>query len=150
MKVIFLADVRGVGRRSEVKEVSPGYARNFLFENKLAIPATPAAIKQLEDSIRAKERYEAAETTQLKRLADALKEKKLVFPVKTDDTGRVFGSVNKETIITGMREAGLITKEQHIGIILSHPLKELGEHQVEIDLRKGVRGKLTVILQKQL
>jgi large subunit ribosomal protein L9 len=148
MKVIFLADVRGVGRRSEIKEVSPGYARNFLFENKLAIPATPAAIKKLEDSLRAQERYEAAETTQLKRIADKMKEEKLVFKVKSDDTGRVFGSVNKEMILTGLRDTGLITTE-HIGVVLNHPLKELGEHQVEIDLRKGVRAKLTVILQKQ-
>jgi large subunit ribosomal protein L9 len=148
MKVILLKDVHNIGYRLEVKEVSSGYARNFLFPNNLAIMATPSALKQLEEERGQKEKNEAEIISHLNHLAESLRDRKLVIPVRTDDHGRVFGSVSKETILKGLREAGLVTKER-VEIFLPHPLKEVGEYIVEVDLKKGIKTKLTVALQRQ-
>ncbi len=149
MKVIFLQDVRGVGRRSEIKEVSPGYARNFLFPKKLAVLATPELVVEFEKKKEFEKKSEAELLVHLKELAQKLKENKVSIPVKTDAHGRIFGSVTKEAILQDMKDRGVITVEK-IEIILSRPLKKVGEYEVEVDLKKGIRSKLTVILQKQV
>lgn len=148
MKVIFLTDVRNVGKKSEVKEVSPGYARNFLFQNKLAVPATPDELKKLEANRQAQARNETETVNHLRQLAAVIKNEKLVLKVKTDATGHTFGSVSRDMILSGLRAAGIITTER-IEIKLPHPLKEIGDHQIEVDLKKGITTTLVVTLQKQ-
>lgn len=147
MKVIFLSDVRNVGKKFEVKEVSDGYARNFLFPNKLAETATPAAIKKLETMRAAHEKEDKEELAHLESLARKINETKIQFEVKVDRSGAVFGSVNKESILKALREHKLIGAER-IDIDLKYPIKELGEFSVPIDLKKGVAAKLGVIVVK--
>lgn len=149
MKVIFLQDVRGVGRRSEIKEVSPGYARNFLLPNKLAVIATPELVAEFEKKKEYEKKSEVELLIHLKELAKKLKETRISLPVKTDAHGRIFGSVTKEIILQNMKDKGIITVEK-IEVVLPRPLKEIGEYEVEIDLKKGIRSKATVILQKQV
>lgn len=145
MKVIFLSDVRNVGKKHDIKEVSDGYARNFLFPNALAEQATPSAIKKI-DSIKAEHQKEDREVhTHLEALAKKINETKIQFELKADKSGAVFGSVNKETILKAMREHKLIGAER-IDIDLKYPIKELGEFVVPIDLKKGVTAKLGVVL----
>lgn len=147
MKVIFLSDVRNVGKKYDVKDVSDGYARNFLFPNKLADVATPAAIKRLE-SMRAEHEKEDKDVLKhLEALAQKLNQTKLQFELKADKSGVVFGSVNKESILKGLREHKLIGAER-VDIDLKYPIKELGEYVVPIDLKKGVVAKLGVIVAK--
>lgn len=145
MKVIFLSDVRNVGKKHDIKEVSDGYARNFLFPNALAEQATPSAIKKI-DSIKAEHQKEDREVhAHLEALAKKINETKIQFELKADKSGAVFGSVNKETILKAMREHKLIGAER-IDIDLKYPIKELGEFVVPIDLKKGVTAKLGVVL----
>ncbi len=147
MKVIFLSDVRNVGKKYEIRDVSDGYARNFLFPNKLAETATPAAIKKLE-SVKAEHEKEDKEAlAHLQSLAKKINETKIQFEVKTDRSGAVFGSVNKETIMKALREHKLIGAER-VDIDLKYPIKDLGEYSVPIDLKKGVAAKLGVIVVK--
>ncbi|MEK7094015.1 MAG: 50S ribosomal protein L9 [Patescibacteria group bacterium] len=148
MKVIFLKDVRGVGRRSEIKEVSSGYARNFLFPNSLAIVATEGELKKVEENREAKDKSEAQLAVHRKELAEKLKDQRITFLVKADDRGRIFGSVSKDTILSGLREAGFITDEV-VEVLLPHPLKDIGEYILEVDLRRGVGATIIVILQRQ-
>lgn len=85
----------------------------------------------------------------LEALAERLRERTLLFELKTDEsTGAVFGSVNKEAILKALRANGLITTER-VDIKLEHPLKALGSYEVEVDLKKGVRERLKLILRKQ-
>lgn len=147
MKVIFLSDVRNVGKKHDIKDVSDGYARNFLFPNKLAEPGTPAAIKNLE-SIKATHEKEDKELHgHLEAIARKINETKIQFELKADRSGVVFGSVNKESILKALREHKLIGAER-IDIDLKYPIKELGEYSVPIDLKKGVTAKLGVIVIK--
>ena len=148
MKVILLEDVKKIGNRFDVKEVSDGYARNFLIPNGLADVATAAALKELE---KRKEKMEKEDHELMKRLEEIsrlLKDRSLEFPVKTGANGEVFGSVTKEMILKGLRDSGLLRTER-AEIKLERPLKELGEHKVELHLKKGIKAELKVILLEQ-
>jgi large subunit ribosomal protein L9 len=147
MKVIFLDDVRNVAKKYDIKEVSDGYARNFLFPNKLAENATPEAIKKLESMKAAHEKEDKEAHAHLEALARKIGKTKIKFELKADKSGALFGAVNKETILKAMREHKLIGAER-IDIDLKYPIKELGEHVVPIDLKKGVMAKLGVVVVK--
>ena len=147
MKVILLSDVRNVGKKHDMKDVSAGYARNFLFPNALAEPATPAALKRIEFLTAEHEKENREVRAHLEALAKKINETKIQFELKADKSGAVFGSVNKETILKALREHKLIGAER-IDIDLKYPIKELGEFVVPIDLKKGVTAKLGVILMK--
>ena len=148
MKVIFLDDVRNVGKKYDIKDVSDGYARNFLFPNKLAEAASPEAIKKLESMKAVHEKEDKETLAQLEAVAQKINETKIQFVVKTDKSGAVFGSVNKESILKALREHKLIGTER-IDIDLKYPIKELGEYVVPIDLRKGVVAKLGVVVKSE-
>lgn len=143
MKVIFIQDARGIAKKYDVKDVSDGYARNFLFANKLAEPATPAALKKLEQ-LRAE--HNAAEEAVMRQLHEAKRQMEsitLQFALKTDKSGAPFASVNKDTILTALREHRLVTTERP-SIDLKYPIKDFGEHTVPVDLKKGVVAQLKI------
>jgi large subunit ribosomal protein L9 len=145
MKVILLQDVRNIGKKFEVKEVSDGYARNFLFPNKFAEAATDMAMKRL-DAMKAEHEKEDAELTKrLHEIKKKINDMRLQFPVKTGKDGSVFGSVNKEAVLKALRDHGVVTKE-HIGVTLEHPIKELGLFTVPIDLKKGITAELKIVV----
>ncbi len=145
MKIILLKDVRGVGKKSEVRVVSDGYARNFLIPRGLARPATQGALKELS-TLKAKTDGEEGELRKrLATLTERLRDRTLELHLKTNEEGKIFGSVTKDTILSAMRDAGLITKER-VSIELDHPLKELGEYKIPIDLKKGVKTVLKIKL----
>ncbi len=148
MKVIFVQDVRGVAKRYDVKDVSDGYARNFLFANKLAEPATPGALKKIE-AMRAEHR--AAEETLMKQLMEVKRQMESVtlqFALKTDKSGAPFASVNKDTILSALRDHKFITTERP-AIELKYPIKDFGEHTVPVDLKKGVVAHLKIQVVKE-
>ena len=148
MKVIFLQDVRGVGRRHETKDVSDGYARNFLLPNKLAEPATSAALKKIEEM---KAVHDAADAALMKELEGAKREMESVileFPLKADKSGAPFASVNKDTILKALRDHKFVTTER-LSIELKYPIKEFGDHLVPIDLKKGVKANLKIRVVKE-
>ena len=132
MKVLLLKDVKNVGRKNEIKEVSEGYARNFLFARKLAIPADSGGLK-VKASIDAKEQALIEKYhTESKRLeADTLE-----FKVKGGEKGEVFGSVSAEDIRKALAGKGY----GEVKIDLEKPIRKTGEQEVVIDFGKGVRG----------
>lgn len=139
MKVILLSDVRGLGKKNDVKNVSDGYARNFLFPNKLARAADADGLGEL--NVHQKNEHETEE--RLKTVARLISERELEFKLKTDKKGAIFGSVTKEEILNGLRDAGLTTKDR-IEIKIPKPLKEMGAHEVEAHLKKGIVAKLKI------
>ena len=148
MKVVFLQDVQDIAKKYEVKDVSGGYARNFLIPRKLAVPATVSALKEVEQKRARREKEDAAARAHLGEVVSHLNENSLEFTLKGDKKGSVFGSVTKEMILKAMREHGWIGKER-VSVFLEHPLKEAGTHVVPVDLKKGVRGKLNVVIRLQ-
>ncbi len=144
MKVILLKDVRDLGKKNDVKNVSDGYGKNFLIAKGLAKLATDSGLKDVE----VKHSYEEKDEHHLKQLTKTISENILEFYLKTDKHGSVFGSVNKDEILTGLRSANLITNDR-IEIKIPKPIKELGDHEVEFSLRKGISGKLKIRLHPQ-
>ena len=149
MKVILLQDVRGIGRKNEVKEVSDGYARNFLFVNKLAKPATGTALKDLDAMKKKREVDDIELKKHLESLARKINETSMQFTVKADASGAVFGSITKEMIQKALREQRLVTTER-LDVEMERPIKELGTHKVKIDLKKGIEATLGIIIRKEV
>lgn len=146
MKIILLGEVLNIGKKYDIKEVSGGYARNYLFPRKLAVIASPAALKTLEAKRAAFNKKEAEIKKELESVAKELDGRKLIFPVKADESGAVYGSVNKEDILNGLRDAEMVRKYR-VEVKIDRPLKTLGEHDVEVDFKKGVAAKIKVVLE---
>jgi len=141
MRVILLANVKGVGQKNEVKNVADGYARNFLIARKLAVAADVAGmgVKMSAD------KKEQAEIDRLEELAKKLAANPLTFSIKTGQHKEVFGSVSKRDIEQALKKQGVGEGE----IILEHPIKSTGEHKVEISFGKGVSIKIKVIVNTE-
>lgn len=145
MKVILLADVRGLGKKWDVKDVSDGYAKNALIPKNLAKAATPEDIKNLDAQKALQLKRAKEEREKLLKLAGELRKKELKFLVKTGEKKEVFGSVTGDMIKIALRKEGIEADK----INLAKPIRELGEHEVEIALGMGVSGKVKAILLPQ-
>lgn len=148
MKVILLQDIRGIGKKHDVKDVSDGHAKNFLFPRGLARPATQEALKELAMVQQNEARNDAELEKRLREIARTLKDHFIEFPVKADEKGSVFGSVTKEMILKTLREHQWLGPER-AEILLDHPLKELGEHNIKIILAKGIETEIKITLRSQ-
>jgi large subunit ribosomal protein L9 len=147
MKIILLDDVAKVGRRGDVREVSEGYARNFLIPKRLALTATAGNLKNLD---RIKQQQEA-KADRIKSDAEALRGRieGLVFEVtrQASEEGKLFGSVTAQDIADFL--AGQGVKVERRRIQLEEPIKALGESLVPIRLHPEVTAQLRVNVARQ-
>ncbi|AQP53902.1 50S ribosomal protein L9 [Vagococcus penaei] len=145
MKVIFLQDVKGKGKKGEVKDVAVGYAQNFLLKKGLAKEATPQALSELKGKNKAKEKEEAellAESEQLKEIIE--KEGfEVVLKSKAGEDGRLFGSIPSKQIADALEKQHKIKVDKR-KMELNQPIKALGYTNVPIKLHKQVTAKLRV------
>lgn len=142
MKVILLDDVRTVGRRGEVKDVSDGYARNFLIPKKLALSATAGNLKNL-DHIK---RQQDAKAGRIKADAEGVRARieALTYEERrqASDEGKLFGSVTAQDIVDFLGRHGLPVERRRV--LLDEPIKALGETAVGIRLHADVTAQLNV------
>ena len=144
MKVIFKEDVRGVGRKYEVKNVADGYARNFLLLRGKAEQATGAAILRAE---KAREKHLAAEAAGGEAVR-ALSGTTLSLVAKANEKGALFAGVGIDDIIALIKkEKGVAVSPAHIGI--SEPIKHTGEHVVLLLAEGKQVGTLSLIIEKE-
>ena len=139
MKVILLGDVKGVGRKNEIKDVADGYGRNFLLARKLAVAADESGMS-IKNAADAKEK---AEHDHLQGIADSLSKMAFEFPVKMGAHKEVFGSVSRRDIEEAILARGIVEGE----VKLDHPIKATGEHKVEIAFGKGVKGFIKIVVR---
>ena len=146
MKVIFLKDVPRVGKRHDIKEISDGYAVNFLFPRKLAEMATPKAIIELEK--RKKEiviEREVKESLLEKHLTD-IKGKTIILHKKADDKGHLFSAIHERELSEElMKEHKADVGEEFID--LEKPIKELGEFEIPVMI-KGKKSFFKLKVEK--
>lgn len=144
MKVILLSDVSKLGRKFDVKEVNSGHALNFLIPKKLAVAATPAALKRLETE---KNRNDAERKIQEELLVKNLSEidgKTLNIKEKVNEKGHLFASLHKEEIAQKLAEITRVEIDPE-NLVMEHPIKEAGEHEVEIKIgEKSAKIKVVV------
>lgn len=144
MKVIFIADVKGKGKKGEVKEIKDGYA-NFLITNGKALPANNANMKALEGKQKRKEKDRQKEIEEAKILVKELKDKEIKIPVKAGEGGRLFGSVSSKQIVEELKKQhGLKIEKKKI--ILPHAIQALGYTNVKVKLHNTVEGTIKVHL----
>jgi large subunit ribosomal protein L9 len=148
MKVIFLKHVAGKGEKDEVKEISDGYARNFLLPQGLAVIATPDKLRAIENRKKHNAEEDAAVRTRIESRIRELKGKTIEFIVKTDEKGTVFGSITKEKIEQALRAHGF-TGSDRIEVALSHPIKQTGDQEVAVKFHKDLEAKITVRVAPQ-
>lgn len=137
MKIILLDAVEKVGEKGEVKEVKKGYFRNFLFPRNLAKMATDEEILRIEKEMEKREEKEAKELALLQSKADKLKSTPITIEVRLIAGRKIFGSVKAKQIA---QLIGLKTKQLRI----AKPIKEAGEHQVVVNLGKGIKTEVVV------
>ena len=133
MKVIFTTDVPGSGRRGEVKNVSDGFARNYLLPKKLARPATDKAERELQSAEALKKREAEARNASLKQLGVKLTGQPIRLQAKASESGTLFEGIRREDIARKITEVSGVAVEPS-AVVLEHPLKQIGEHQVPIKL----------------
>lgn len=137
MKVILLQDIRGVGKRYDIKDVRDGYAINFLIAKKFAIQATPHEIARRD----AQKYEEQDEIRRLQQQAERMKKEILSFTLKTGARGEVFNSVTKDSIIKMLAEKG---SEGIKEIVLEKPIRARGTHTVTVRLKHGIPTVITI------
>ena len=131
MKVVLLKDVAKIGKANEVKEVSNGYALNFLIPKKMAKTATTGNIKQAEQiKIELEAKKQIQKDLLLKNFGD-VKDAKITISAKASDKGHLFSGIHKEEITTALKEQTGLDIEPDF-IQLEHPVKEIGEHEIEV------------------
>ena len=133
MQVILLQDIEKVGLRGEVVDVARGYARNFLVPRKLAEPASPARVAELQKRAAQRARQEAGTFEQARDLAALLERAELRFEVKAGPTGSLFGSVTPTDLADEIwRIAKVRVDRRKIG--LGDPIKKIGRYEVPVEL----------------
>lgn len=147
MKVILLQDVGGVGRKYEVKDVSDGYARNFLFPRGLAKPATKQAIKELERMKTKEMQKKEFEIRQYRDIAECLKKEPLVFKIKVGEKGKAFGSVGISDIAKALQKHNVPVKKEWIE--LEKPIKNTGEKIVKIKFPHEILGEAKIVVESE-
>jgi len=147
MRVVLLQDVENLGKKYEIKNVKPGYARNFLIPRGLARLATKKtiewAISQREKEIKIVEE----KLKEIKKLASEIEGKKIVIPVKVGEKEQLFEAVNCQKISEKLKEMGFTIEKSQIN--LPQPLKELGEFPIEISLGYNLKSRIKLVITKK-
>ncbi len=148
MKVILQQDVKGKGKKGQMINVADGYARNFLFTNNLAIPATEGAVTVMKMQEKAKQRQIAEETAQAQANAEKLKACIVKLTAKAGAAGKLFGSVTTKEIAEGLQAQHGIAVEKNC-IEVSDPIKSFGTFEVKCKLGHGVTGVIHLVVAEQ-
>ena len=147
MKIILLDDVATLGRRGEVRDVSDGYARNYLLPHKLALHATPANLKNLEQIKARHESQVARLKADAETQAQAIEALHFTQARQASDEGRLFGSVGRADLTAFLAQGGVEVERRRIG--LDEPIKTLGEFSVPICLHADVTAQLKVSVTRE-
>lgn len=143
MKVILLKDIRKLGKKDEVVEVSDGYARNFLIKNKSAIAYTKGSAKVLDHQMEERAKQEAQLKKEAEKLKEELKNVTLEFKLSAGKNGAVFGSVSSKQIVEALTKKGYKIDKRKLQ--MDQSISSLGTTRVKVDLYHGqVMGEIVV------
>jgi len=147
MKVILLEDVKGKGKKGEVKEFATGYA-NFLLKSKKAIQATPKNLTKMEREKKENQALAASQLEDAKVFKENIEKLEVVINVKAGEQGRVFGSVNTKAIADAFKSQHSITLDKR-KMELANDIKGLGVQKVPVAIHPEVKATLTVKVEAE-
>ena len=144
MKVILLINIKNLGNKGDIRDVSEGYARNFLFPKKLAGIATDEVLLKVNLEKKEVEKKEKEVEERMRKLAGDLRNKKITIKTKSEK-GKLFGSITAKDIAREIKNAEFEINEKNI--ILKEPIRTTGERKIVIDLGKNIHSEITLDIQ---
>lgn len=148
MKVVFLEDVPNVGKAGQIKEVAEGYGRNYLIPRKLAMPARPQDIKDVEAKIKTRARIAAKTEVEMRTLADDLKGKVITLKARAGQQARLYGSITSADISEALiKQLGANVEKRKIE--MAEPIHQLGTYEVQIRLAKDITTSVKVAVESE-
>ena len=148
MKVVLLEDLPGKGKAGEIKEVSKGYARNFLLPHGLALVATPTVIKQVESRLEGERLEEDIDRDKLVELAQQIEGKEIRFKARMGAGERLFGSITAADVAEELSQAiGSVIDKKKIDIEKS--LRKTGSYEVAVKLASDLNPQITVVIEEE-
>ena len=146
MKVLILKNLNTLGKKGEFKEVSEGYARNFLFPQGFAIAADSKQAKNVQEQIDKEKREKSGSSVPIAKLAKMVKNIVLNFEERADEKGHFFASISRDRLARVLEEKGIMVKSKNIQ--LDQPIKTAGEYKIEIIFSNGTKGELRVVAKE--
>ncbi|MDI6735445.1 MAG: 50S ribosomal protein L9 [bacterium] len=147
MQIILQDDISGVGKKGEIKNVSEGYARNFLIPKGLGIPATESNLKKLQEDKKRIAVLAQREKESALEFSQGLKNISITINRKSGEGNKIFGSVTKEDIVEALSKKGFKIDKKMVDI--SQPIKLLGVYTIPIKLHKEVETKVSLRVVKE-
>lgn len=147
MKVIFLKDLKGQGKKNEIKEVSDGYATNYLIKNGYAVKYTKSSSDKRDEEIHNNKLLDEENTKKANDIKKKLEKEKITFKVSSGKDGKVFGSISSKQIYDKLVELGYNVDKKKI--IIKDSLSSLGMFYVDVELYKKVVAKVRIELIKK-
>jgi large subunit ribosomal protein L9 len=139
-EVILTDNVPGLGAEADVVKVRRGYARNYLLPRGKAYEVTPAALRQLDNLKKKRAEREARELNEAEEIARKIGKAHLTFTLATGESGKAFGSITAQDIVTRMKNELGLEIDRH-KIVLERPIKDTGEHEIAIKLHHDVTAQ---------
>ncbi|MDL2328109.1 50S ribosomal protein L9 [Ruminococcaceae bacterium OttesenSCG-928-A11] len=146
MKVVLLQDVKNVGKKDELHEVSDGYGRNFLIPRKLAVAADSGEINKVMSKEAARKHHQEEAVAAARAVAESLSGKTFVMRVKGGQSGRLFGSVTLKDIAAELAKQGVEVDKRKLSLDVRE-IKDFGSYNVEAKIAAGVSAKFTVSVE---
>ncbi|RST70984.1 50S ribosomal protein L9 [Siminovitchia acidinfaciens] len=148
MKVIFLKDVKGRGKKGEVKDVAVGYAQNFLFKQGLAVEATPGNMANLKNQQKKEQKQEEEALQEAKNLKEKIEKLTVEIKAKSGEGGRLFGSITNKQVADELKKSHNIKVDRR-KIEMDQPIRSLGVTKVPVKLHHEVTATLNVHVVEQ-
>ena len=145
MKVILLKDVPNTGKKNDIKEVSPGFARNFLFAKGLAVTADAESLKKLELKKKVDAENAANELKETEAIIKKIEGQEVKIIVKTGSEGQLFESINKQKISDHLKELGFNVDKDDV--VLETPIKEAGEFPIKLKFAHNLEAEIRIIIK---
>lgn len=148
VKVLLIEDVEGLGKKGEIKEVSQGYANNFLFRKNLAIKATPEVINEYQQKLDSLERKRRKEEEKARQIAEVLKNAEIVLKKKSGKSGKLFGAVTQKEVVDALKSQKNIELDKK-QIHFATQIKQVGEFSAIADLGFGLKQEFKIIVEAE-
>lgn len=142
MKVILLKDVKDLGKTDDIIEVNDGYARNFLFRQKLALEATAANLNSVNMRKKAENARSARELEEARQVASRINGQVIPMPVKCGEGGKLYGAVTAMDVAAALAKAGF--KVDKRGVQIHQTVKSLGDYDVDVRLHTDVTARIQI------
>jgi large subunit ribosomal protein L9 len=146
MEIVLTKDYEQLGKAMDVVTVKDGYARNFLIPEGIAVPASEANKKRVDEAKRIADLREEKKAKEMRQFAAKIEQVPCTIPVNVAEEDRIFGSVGAQEIVDFLKKEGFDIEKRHVN--LEEPIKQLGVYTVSISLHKNVTANLKVWVVK--